>query len=288
MAGNGKAKEESAAIDNPADGLAHASLLSKLTFRWVFTLIALGRTRPLVEGDLPQTPKPERASALYESLESRWQHELQRSSSPSFARALFFNMLPALVPAGLTALGNSTAKIAQALALGYAAATQICRAWLLPFPASPQLVALPTLPLLQTPGKLVNLLARRGEEASSGEEASDIEPEMIAWAAAIAVTSVVAILCHQHYFFMADRIGLRARVATVGILFHKSLRLSMDSLAQTSIGHVVTLASSDVEKFQLSFAMGTYLWLAPLEVIVVLTIGLNVVRCSMWRSRGWG
>ena len=134
----------------------------------------------------------------------------------------------------------------------------------------------------------MNLLARRGEEASSGEEASDIEPEMIAWAAAIAVTSVVAILCHQHYFFMADRIGLRARVATVGILFHKSLRLSMDSLAQTSIGHVVTLASSDVEKFQLSFAMGTYLWLAPLEVIVVLTIGLNVVRCSMWRSRGWG
>ena len=111
---------------------------------------------------------------------------------------------------------------------------------------------------------------------------------MIAWAAAIAVTSVVAIFCSQHYFFFAHRIGLRARVATVGILFHKSLRLSMDSLAQASIGHVVTLASSDVEKFQLSFAMGTYLWLAPLEVIVVLTIGLNVVRCSMWRSRGWG
>lgn len=146
-AASAKAKEEPAAIDNPADGLAHASLLSKLTFRWVFTLIALGRTRPLVEGDLPQTPKPERASALYESLESRWQHELQRSSSPSFARALFFNMLPALVPAGLTALGNSTAKIAQALALGYAAAPQICTAWVASFPRFASTSSPPDTPL---------------------------------------------------------------------------------------------------------------------------------------------
>ena len=192
---------------NPPDGLSRASLFSRLTFGWVYPLLALGRSRPLSEADLPQTPDPERSVALYEALEARWQHELQRCpSAPSFARALILDSLPTLLPASLIAVLESAMQITQAVCLGM----------------------------------LVSILNR--------EDASDAVPEMLGWAAVVSATSVVVLVCHQHFFFATWRQGLRARAATVGLLFHKSLRLSMDSLAHASIGHVVTLASSDVEK----------------------------------------
>ena len=46
------------------------------------------------------------------------------------------------------------------------------------------------------------------------EDASDAVPEMFGWAAAVSATSVVAVVCHQHFFFASWRQGLRARAAT--------------------------------------------------------------------------
>ena len=104
---------------NPVDGLAQASLLSRLTFGWVYPLLALGRSRPLTETDLPQTPDPEQSIVLYEALEARWAHELQRSpSAPSFARALILDSLPTLLPAALIAVLESAMQITQAVCLG--------------------------------------------------------------------------------------------------------------------------------------------------------------------------
>ena len=110
---------QSTSDSNPVDGLARASLLSRLTFGWVYPLLALGRSRPLTEADLPQTPDPERSIALYEALEARWQHELQRSpSAPSFARALLLCLLPTLLPSALIAVLESALLITQAVCLG--------------------------------------------------------------------------------------------------------------------------------------------------------------------------
>lgn len=237
---------------NPPDSLTGASLLSQLTFSWFNPIIALGRSRPLTETDLPITPEPERASGLYDMLSVRWERELERNPvAPSFARALILATLPTLGPAGLVAVLESAAQIAQAVSLGM----------------------------------LVTLLAR--------EDASDALGQMLCWAAAVSVCSVVAVVSHQQFFFVAWRQGLRIRVATVGALFQKSLRLSMNSLGEVSMGHVVrhpkepssapaplsalprprpprpprqvSLASSDVEKFQITSIMATFLWLAPLE-----------------------
>ena len=62
------------------------------------------------------------------------------------------------------------------------------------------------------------------------------------------------------------------RVAAVAIVMRKSLRLDMRSLGRVSIGHVVTLASSDVEKFQAWGCMMSFFVLAP----AVLSGGLLV------------
>ena len=64
-------------------------------------------------------------------------------------------------------------------------------------------------------------------KTSTSAQERSVSSESSSRAAAVSATSVVAVVCHQHFFFASWRQGLRARAATVGLLFHKSLRLSM-------------------------------------------------------------
>ena len=45
-------------------------------------------------------------------------------------------------------------------------------------------------------------------------------------------------------------------------------------------GHLVNLASSDVERFQLGGTFFHFLWEAPLETLVVLYFGVSIVGVS--------
>ena len=73
------------------------------------------------------------------------------------------------------------------------------------------------------------------------------------------------------------------RVALVSQLMSKALRLSLSSLNEVSVGHIVTLASSDVEKFQVFGTLLCFLVLAPLEALVVLGLGLHLVGTKLHR-----
>lgn len=49
---------------------------------------------------------------------------------------------------------------------------------------------------------------------------------------------------------------------------------------QITIGHLISLATADVERFQWSGTFCQYLWLAPLETLVVLYFGMKTVGVS--------
>ncbi|CAM9891312.1 unnamed protein product [Sphacelaria rigidula] len=49
---------------------------------------------------------------------------------------------------------------------------------------------------------------------------------------------------------------------------------------QVTAGHLVNLATTDVERFQLSGTFFNYLWLAPLETLVILYFGISAVGVS--------
>ncbi|CAM9852477.1 unnamed protein product, partial [Hapterophycus canaliculatus] len=55
------------------------------------------------------------------------------------------------------------------------------------------------------------------------------------------------------------------------------LLLLLRSIGQISTGHLVNLTTTDVEKFQYGGTFLNYLWQAPLESLVILYFGLDLV-----------
>jgi len=55
----------------------------------------------------------------------------------------------------------------------------------------------------------------------------------------------------------------------IELYFTKALRLSKTALGETTIGQVVNLLSNDVNRFDSIVAFFNYLWLGPLQTILV-------------------
>jgi ATP-binding cassette subfamily C (CFTR/MRP) protein 4 len=64
-------------------------------------------------------------------------------------------------------------------------------------------------------------------------------------------------------------IGLKMRVSACSLIYRKSLRLSKTALFNTTSGQVVNLLSNDVGRFDLIAMFCHYLWLGPLETVVI-------------------
>jgi ABC-type multidrug transport system fused ATPase/permease subunit len=100
------------------------------------------------------------------------------------------------------------------------------------------------------------------------------------YALGLVLTGAMAGLLHHHYFIKAWRAGMRWRGAATGLIFEKSLRLRLTSLAAVSAGHVVNLASSDIERMQKGCQFFVYLFLAPVETALTWWL--------LWREIGVG
>ncbi|CAN0196738.1 unnamed protein product, partial [Hapterophycus canaliculatus] len=85
---------------------------------------------------------------------------------------------------------------------------------------------------------------------------------------------------HHHFFFVGWTLGMQLRISTTTILYDKILRLRLSSLGQISTGHLVNLTTTDVERFQYGATFFNYLWEAPLESLVILYFGLDLVGVS--------
>uniref|UniRef100_A0A914ZNC1 Uncharacterized protein n=2 Tax=Parascaris univalens TaxID=6257 RepID=A0A914ZNC1_PARUN len=86
-------------------------------------------------------------------------------------------------------------------------------------------------------------------------------------AGGVAVTSAMVAFIHHPYFYGLQKQGMELKVAACGMIMQKGLRLSSAALHKTTVGHIVTLMSNDVAKFDMSFLFVHFLWLSPLILI---------------------
>ncbi|KAI8899502.1 P-loop containing nucleoside triphosphate hydrolase protein [Globomyces pollinis-pini] len=72
---------------------------------------------------------------------------------------------------------------------------------------------------------------------------------------------------NQYKFFLTTRIGMQARISLVSAIFTKSFRLSASNAFSTA--QITSLITSDVQKFEDASGFIHYLWLGPLETLVI-------------------
>ncbi|XP_058838490.1 probable multidrug resistance-associated protein lethal(2)03659 [Topomyia yanbarensis] len=89
------------------------------------------------------------------------------------------------------------------------------------------------------------------------------------YAAAIVLCSAISVLFMHSYMLSQLHLGMKLRVAACSMIYRKSLRLSKTALGDTTAGQVVNLLSNDVGRLDLAVLFVHYLWIGPLETIIV-------------------
>ncbi|CAF3984050.1 unnamed protein product, partial [Rotaria magnacalcarata] len=110
-----------------------------------------------------------------------------------------------------------------------------------------------------------------------------------AWILAVA-TSIAALtnsLIYHKYFYRITIYGTQLRVAYSGLIFRKILRLSTHSINNLSTGQITNLVSNDANQAEFVVYFFHYLWVAPLELTLVIIFFWQHVRYIAFIAVGY-
>uniref|UniRef100_A0A8D0T6P7 Multidrug resistance-associated protein 4 n=1 Tax=Sus scrofa TaxID=9823 RepID=A0A8D0T6P7_PIG len=96
--------------------------------------------------------------------------------------------------------------------------------------------------------------------------------EALAYAAGLSVCVLTWAFLHHLYFYHIQRVGMRLRVAVCHMIYRKALRLSNLATRETSTGQIVNLLSNDVNRFDQVTMFLHFLWVGPLQAVVVTAL----------------
>lgn len=102
------------------------------------------------------------------------------------------------------------------------------------------------------------------------------------YASAVIITSLANVVMMHPYLLSQLHMGMKMRVAMCSMIYRKSLRLSRTALGSTTAGQVVNLLSNDVGRLDLAIIFIHFLWVGPVETILVtylmyLEIGISAL-----------
>ncbi|CAF1999498.1 unnamed protein product, partial [Rotaria magnacalcarata] len=107
----------------------------------------------------------------------------------------------------------------------------------------------------------------------------------------LTVATILASLCtsliYNPYFYWMQIFGLKMRVAYSGLIYRKLLRLSSDSMNKISPGKITNLLSNDASQIELVLQFINNLWIAPLEIIIVIIIFWQFVKYIAFIAVGY-
>ncbi|KAK7002404.1 oligomycin resistance ATP-dependent permease YOR1 [Favolaschia claudopus] len=289
-----------------------ASILSKLVFGWLNPLLNTGFTRPLESDDLWSLPPARLTDALAEKLQQNFYARCPPEKRPLYMQESGSSPKPApenesasnleqIKVNGSGATDNSKdaksgkptqekqkeekspydSSLSQALHTTF----------LTPFWLSGILLLIAET--LRTTTPLVNQLLLNWLVASfvyvrlddAQRQAFGIsQPRGIGYgiglAFAVFVMQEAASLFQNHSYQIGMRNGLLVRTSIIGSIFRKSLRLSPRSRIEHSVGQITTMISSDAEKFDLLSYLFHYLWIAPIQLILVIGLLIKTIGVS--------
>ncbi|XP_035217642.1 multidrug resistance-associated protein 4-like isoform X2 [Stegodyphus dumicola] len=92
------------------------------------------------------------------------------------------------------------------------------------------------------------------------------------YTACVCLLAAMFVFTHHRYFFGAQRIGMRLRIACCSLVYRKALKLSQAALSRTTVGQMVNLLSNDVNRFDQSVVYLPYLVAGPIQTAIIIGV----------------
>jgi len=219
-----------------------ASWFSYMVFNWPGPLVKMGASKTLQLKDLPRISVHDDSRKTGTRLLANWRSQVQKhgKDKASMWVALAQTFWKQHWFGGLLLVAESVARIYQAIVLG-----KIIRYFLGEYDDSTRLL---------DNGYFMSL-------------------ELV-------LCGIFVMMIHHHAFYLAWRSGLQMRVALTGVIYDKAVNLSLRSLADVSVGHVVNLSAQDVEGFQLFGCFFHFLYQPIFEASMILYFGIQEIGMS--------
>ncbi|KAF1329526.1 Abc transporter c family member 2, partial [Globisporangium splendens] len=100
--------------------------------------------------------------------------------------------------------------------------------------------------------------------------------------AMMTLSSLLAVTCSNHAFYMTARIGVNVRSVVMDMVYQKSLRLSSGARQAYTTGEIVTLMSVDAERIFTCLSEGFWIVMSPFGFVV--TIVLIALLFNVWSA----
>uniref|UniRef100_A0A674ETM6 Multidrug resistance-associated protein 4 n=1 Tax=Salmo trutta TaxID=8032 RepID=A0A674ETM6_SALTR len=215
--------------------LTTANFFSRVFFCWVTPLFSIGNKRRLEEDDMYQVLPDDASQGLGEELQRHWDKEVRKA-----AKEL---RMPKLTKAIVKCYGKPYA------VLGIFSFTEVIK------------VIQPVFL-----GKLIQYFEKY--DPNNMDELY----EAFGYAAGVSLSTVALTVLQSLYFYHVLRTGMKIRVAMCHMIYKKALCLSSTAMGKTTTGQIVNLLSNDVNKFDEVTTNLHYLWIAPLQAVVVIIL----------------
>lgn len=93
------------------------------------------------------------------------------------------------------------------------------------------------------------------------------------------------LLLHPAIFGL-HHIGMQMRIAMFSLIYKKTLKLSSRVLDKISTGQLVSLLSNNLNKFDEGLALAPFVWIAPLQVLLVMGLLWDLLKASAFCGLG--
>lgn len=215
-----------------------ANIFSVLSYEWMTQLFILGSRRPLQIEDIWQMPARYEAKFVTSQLEDLWSSEKELSvsekRSPNLSNAIRKLMFWPMLWAGFV----------RALDVSYI--------------ISPLFI-----------GYLIKYVAAKQSAFQTGLPGPSLGVGM-GYAVGIFLLTLFSTIITNRYFHIANMQSVRIKAALNSMIFEKATRLSAKSRLSFSSGKVTTLISTDVIRIENFLQTVNQIWLAPLQIVLIL------------------